>query len=62
MVTDYGLREVWIPQDEDLPEEKRLKPKANIFMSEDFYDPGKQDRRIKNALVLIQGTGQVRAG
>lgn len=57
MVTKYGLREVWIPEDKDLPPEKRSAPKSNIFMSEEFYDPSKQDKRLKNALILIQGTG-----
>ena len=45
-----NMDEVMIPEDE-------VGPKCNIFLSKNFYDPG-----VKNCLVLIQGTGDVRAG
>lgn len=61
MVQKYGLKEVFIPDDNDLQdEEERRRPKVNIFMSEDFLDPSKSTN--DNALILIQGTGAVRAG
>ena len=61
MKTVYGLEEVWIPEDSDLEEEYRHLPRCNIFMSPDFRDTYQGDVRDK-ALVLIQGTGAVRAG
>ena len=36
-------------------------PKSNIFMSKEFYQPSKNNKN-KIGLVLIQGTGAVRAG
>lgn len=51
------LEEIWIPEDKDLEEEYRTLPKCNIFMNKDFMDS-----RRKKALILIQGTGAVRAG
>jgi hypothetical protein len=61
MVKRYGLQEVLIPDDEELGPADSKTAKCNIFMTPDFVDPliGK---RSKNALVLIQGTGEVRAG
>lgn len=59
MKTTYGLREVWIPEDEDLEDDYRHLPRNNIFMSPDFQEDFKED---KSALILIQGTGAVRAG
>jgi hypothetical protein len=59
MQARYGLKEVWIPEDEDLEEEDRHLPRNNIYMSEDFRSEKVVD---KNALILIQGTGAVRAG
>lgn len=55
---DYGLKEVWIPEND--PYRKRG-PKVNIFMSQEFLKPTTQNSG-RHALVLIQGTGQVRAG
>ena len=40
-------------------------PKCNVFMSGEFYKPTKEQKLLnkqKTALVLIQGTGNVRAG
>lgn len=40
-------------------------PKSNIFMSPEFYHPSEEQKALnkqKTALVLIQGTGSVRAG
>ena len=50
MKNTYGLKEVWIPEDEDLEEDYRHLPKCNIFMSEDFT---KDFQDEKNALILI---------
>ena len=60
MVETYNLAEVWIPENCDIDEELHSKPKCNIFMSREFIDPTLARRR--RALVLIQGTGAVRAG
>jgi len=51
MKTTYGLKEVWIPEDEDLEEEYRRLPRNNIFMSPDFLDLDKDLE--KDALILI---------
>lgn len=59
MKKTFNLEEVWIPEDEDLEEEYRHLPRNNIFMSSDFTQPTTDD---KKALILIQGTGAVRAG
>jgi hypothetical protein len=59
MQARYSLNEVWIPEDEDLEEEYRHLPRNNIYMSDDFRSEKVVD---KNALILIQGTGAVRAG
>jgi hypothetical protein len=58
MVTNYGLREVLIPEEDDASAAK-----CNIFMSPDFNDSAEEaDPESDSAMVLIQGTGQVRAG
>ncbi len=69
MVTTYGLKEVWIPDNESLmkvlyvEDEEKVKgyPRSNIYMSPDFL-PGYDGQINEKALVLIQGTGAVRAG
>jgi len=53
MVEEYGLREVWIPEDKDLDEEYHHLPKCNIFMSEEFYNPNSAHNANTKALVLI---------
>lgn len=64
MVEEYKLREVWIPSDQEIEEEGHDPKgfgKSNIYLSEDFLnDATEQDN--EKALILIQGTGQVRAG
>ena len=53
----YKLQEVFIkakPEDEAT--------ECNIFMSKEFKEPNKQENSKKIAVVLIQGTGAVRAG
>ena len=51
MKIKYKMREVWIG-DDSIPDS----PKCNIFISDDFYT------NTGRCLVLIQGTGAVRAG
>jgi len=36
MVSEFGLEEVWIPENKDLEEEYHHLPRSNIFMSPDF--------------------------
>lgn len=67
MKSTYGLEEVLIPEDKHLIEENLEDfinhPKSNIYMSKDFKDPQLlSDDNEKGALILIQGTGAVRAG
>lgn len=50
MINDLKMMEVWIP-------ETGAGPKSNIFLSDNFYDES-----ITKCLVIIQGTGEVRAG
>ena len=38
MVNEFGLKEVWIPEDKDLEKEYHHLPRNNIFMSSDFHD------------------------
>lgn len=59
-MTKYGLKEIWIPENRYLEKNDHYQPKCNIFMSPDFIS--NSDDPEKNALVLIQGTGAVRAG
>ena len=61
MVKKYGLKEVLIPDDDELGPADSKTAKSNIFMTPDFIDP-MIGKRSNNALVLIQGTGEVRAG
>lgn len=56
-----------IPEDDHLREDNLedyiSNPKSNIYMSQDFKDPQLlADNNDKGALILIQGTGAVRAG
>lgn len=60
MVNLFGLRKVMFPEDADLEEDYRHLPRCDIYMSEDVYDKSK--RTNEKLLVLIQGTGAVRAG
>ena len=63
MVDAYGLSEVWVPENRHVSAQFHDKPKANIFMSPEFLDENRaEENRGKRALVLIQGTGAVRAG
>lgn len=56
MVSKFKLKEVFIPENEN-------EAKCNIFMSPDFNEPAEEaDPSSDSAMVLIQGTGQVRAG
>ena len=59
MQARFGLHEIWIPEKQtDYPQEY---PQCNIFMTSEFrQDPA--TNKGKTALVLIQGTGAVRAG
>jgi hypothetical protein len=61
----YGLKEVMIPENDQLGEMDRKDAKNNIFMTPDFYRPNENQKKLnadKTALVLIQGNGAVRAG
>ena len=62
MVETYMLREVWIPENKHIEEKYHGMPKANIFMSREFKQPKPAENKGRRALVLIQGTGAVRAG
>ena len=62
MVETYMLQEVWIPEDRHLDTKFHSLPKCNIFMSLDFKNPKPKQNKGRKALVLIQGTGAVRAG
>jgi len=65
MVNQYGLKEVMIPEEDQLGEADSKDAKNNIFMTPDFYRPDENQKKLnagKTALVLIQGTGAVRAG
>ncbi|TNV79383.1 hypothetical protein FGO68_gene14982 [Halteria grandinella] len=62
MVERFGLLRIEIPENKHLQKvTDQQKPKCDIYMTRDFYDPEYQPKN-KKALVLIQGTGQVRAG
>lgn len=53
-MTEYGLEQVWIPEDQDLPEEEYKKlGKNNIFMSPDFKRDFEGPWNRENALILI---------
>ena len=62
MKNTFKLREVMIPENRHIPRKYHSLPKCNIFMSADFYHPKPDLSTNRNALVLIQGTGAVRAG
>ncbi len=62
MVEQYGLKEIWIPEDKDLEEDYRHLPRSNIYMSPDFLPSYEGSDKKERALILIQGTGAVRAG
>jgi len=51
MKTDFKMQEVWLPVTA-----KPSEPKSNVFISSDFYT------NKERCLILIQGTGSVRAG
>lgn len=53
MVETHNLQEVWIPEDRHTEEIYHDKPKANIFMSQEFRDPRPEENRGRRALVLI---------
>ena len=56
MVKQYGLKEVWIPEDKHIEDEKeRDGAKCNIFMSEEFLTPehGLPKTERKRALILM---------
>eukprot|EP00347_Sterkiella_histriomuscorum_P010396 403376461 len=50
MIQKYGMVEVMIPEDE-------AGPKCNIFVSQNYFDDS-----VNKCFVIIQGTGEVRAG
>ncbi len=52
MVHEYGLKEVWIPDDKRLEEEYRHLPRNNIYMSPDFL-PDFEGEKKEAALILI---------
>lgn len=51
MKQDYQMHEIWLPETA-----KPAEAKSNVFISKDFYT------NTNRCLVLIQGTGSVRAG
>lgn len=61
MVEKHGLLKINVPENYE-SKNKREFPKCPIFMSKEFYQPDSQANNGKTALVLIQGTGAVRAG
>lgn len=62
------MKEVLVPEAKNLKKAKTALPKnaklpqCNIYMSEEFYSPDLKANAKKTAVVLIQGTGAVRAG
>jgi hypothetical protein len=52
MKEEYGLKEVWIPEDKDLEEDYHHLPRSNIFMSPDFLEGHLGDKN-ESALILI---------
>ena len=62
MKEKYDLQEVWIPEKEQIEAKYHQMPKCNIFMSTEFHKPKPKENKGSRALVLIQGTGLVRAG
>lgn len=51
-----------VPEARFYKTDKNTYPKAAIFMSSEFYKPDLDENKKRTALVLIQGTGAVRAG
>ena len=49
----YCLREVDCPEDRHLKAKFHKMPRANIFMSMDFFKPKVANNKGKHALVLI---------
>jgi len=62
MQQQYSMQEVWIPEPHQIEPEYSSLPKCNIFMSYAFRQPIPEINRKQRALVLIQGSGAVRAG
>lgn len=52
MVAEYGLKEVLIPENEDLEEDYWHLPRSNIYMSPQFTK-GYQGEKPDSALILI---------
>lgn len=52
MVQEYGLKEIWIPEDQDLEEDYWHLPRNNIYMSPEFTK-GFIGPRFESALILI---------
>ena len=51
MKRDFQMQELWLPETA-----KPTEPKCNVFVSKDFFT------NTERCLILIQGTGSVRAG
>lgn len=51
-----------VPEPRFYKTDNKTYPKAAIFMSSEFYKPDLDENSKKTALILIQGTGAVRAG
>ena len=62
IVETYHLQEVWIPEDRFVDQKYHSKPKCNVFMSLEFKLPKPDQNAGRRALVLIQGSGNARAG
>jgi len=62
MMDMYGLKEIWVPEDEHIEEEYWNLPKCNVFMSPQIHKPAPAMNKGRKALVLIQGSGGIRAG
>ena len=62
MKEQYGLKEVWIPEDKHICDTEQKGGKCNIFMSKEFLNDEPERNQGRRALVLIQGGGGVRAG
>ena len=58
----YGLKEIWVPEDEHIDESLYSLPKCNVFMSPQIHKPATDMNKGRKALVLIQGSGGIRAG
>ena len=58
MVQIYGLKEVRFPEEKYVGKG----PKCNLFMSPEFQNPNIKANAKTTALVLIQNSGDIRAG